>query len=438
MALVAIGAGRQTPVMAQTELSPRSEGEIVPLTAVNQAFELGGTAVEILVAAGDSVQKGDPLVRLDAQEAVLAVSQANAEVLAAERAVTAAEVEQQQAETAVIRAQENVIIAQAQLDLLLADPLPEEIAAAEARLAAAEAAVSQAIGQRDTSLNVGTPAQIAAAEAQVAAAQADLVTIQDQYDDIINGCFTRPDGDEVCPLYGPVEETTRAQLQAAELDVAAAQAQLAQLQSGATAGQQQAANGAVTLAAANRDVAQAQLDLLLAGPTPEQVEQAEVAVAQAEMGVQLAEVSVAEAETAVTQAEAQLAQSQTALAAAQANLDRLTLTAAMDGAVTAVNVRDGELVRAGETAVTLADLSAWTVKTTDFTELDVAKVEIGQEVTVRVDALPDETLTGVITSIAQVAGQAQGDVVYEVAISLGETSAYPLRWGMTTEVIIEP
>ncbi|MEZ4518154.1 MAG: efflux RND transporter periplasmic adaptor subunit [Chloroflexota bacterium] len=444
LALVGLGLfSQQTPVLAappaqETELAPHSKGEIVPLATVDQAFELGGTVVEILVSEGDTVRAGDPLIRLDAEAATLAVNKAQAQVQAAEQAVAAAQVGQQQAETAVTRAQENVIIAQAQLDLLLADPLPEEVDAAKARVAAAEAAVSQAIGQRDTSLDVGTPAQIAAAGAQVSAAQANLVTIQDRYDDIINGCFTRPDGTEVCPLYGPVEETTRAQLEAAKLDVAAAQAQLAQLQSGATAGQQQAANGLVTLASANRDVAQAQLDLLLAEPTPEQIEQAEVAVAQAEMGVRLAEVQVAGATTAVQQAEAQLAQTKAAAVTAQTNLDRLTLVAAMDGTVTAVTVHDGELVRAGETAVTLADLSGWMVQTTDFTELDIAKAEVGQEVSVLVDALPGETLTGVITDIAQVAGLAQGDVVYEITISLPEGDQYPLRWGMTTEVMINP
>jgi multidrug resistance efflux pump len=98
----------------------------------------------------------------------------------------------------------------------------------------------------------------------------------------------------------------------------------------------------------------------------------------------------------------------------------------------------GEFARAGELAVTVADLSGWMVQTTDFTELDVARAEVGQEVIVTVDALTDEPLAGVITSIAQVAGLAQGDVVYEVTIALGETGALPLRWGMTTEVMIEP
>jgi hypothetical protein len=41
----------------------------------------------------------------------------------------------------------------------------------------------------------------------------------------------------------------------------------------------------------------------------------------------------------------------------------------------------------------------------------VAKVEIGQEVTVLVDALPDETLIGAITYIVQINDLVQSDVV---------------------------
>ena len=56
--------------------------------------------------------------------------------------------------------------------------------------------------------------------------------------------------------------------------------------------------------------------------------------------------------------------------------------------------------------------------------------------TVRVDALPDVELSGVVTAVAIVPNVARGDVVYTVTIDLQDTDDLPLRWGMTTFVDI--
>ena len=190
----------------------------------------------------------------------------------------------------------------------------------------------------------------------------------------------------------------------------------------------------MSAAIAQRDSAQAQLDLLLVGPKAEQIAASQIVVEQAEAAVSEAETRVATAEAAVAQAEAGVLQAQVALEAAQAALDQMTLTAPFAGNVAALDMEVGEIVSPGETVVTLANLDGWLVETTDLTELDVVEVAEGDPVIVRVDALPDVEIEGIVTNIDTVSTLSQGDVVYAVTIRLQETAVLPLRWGMTVFV----
>jgi HlyD family secretion protein len=412
-----------------------AEGTILPLRSANLSFLIGGEVAEILAKEGTAVAAGDPILRLNAANLELGVQQAQAGLTAAEANVAAAQAQLDLARVRVNTAQIGVTSAQAQLGLVKAGPRPEELEAAEKGLAAAEAGIAQAAGGRDVQLTI-SDAQIKAAEANVASELANYQGIQENYDAIIDACFKLPDGSEVCPLYGGTEENARAQLQVAQLQLNAAQAGLDSLVAGPTAAQQQAAGGAVGLAVANRDLAQAQLDLLLAGATDEQIRQAEVGVEQAQLGVEQAETAVTQAEAAVTQAEAGVAQAQAALTTAEKALARMTLTAPFAGTVAGIMVDVGEVVSSGVPVVMLADFNEWQVETTDLTELDVVAVAIGSPVEVRVDAIDDELVIGTVTEISQVSALVRGDVTYAVTVKL-EPSDLPLRWGMTAAVDIE-
>ena len=124
--------------------------------------------------------------------------------------------------------------------------------------------------------------------------------------------------------------------------------------------------------------------------------------------------------------------------AAKKGLERMTLRAPFDGAVGEILTEVGELVGPGMPVVRYADFGGWLVKTTDLTELDVVAVKNGLAAEVRIDALPGEVISGVVTDIASVASVVRGDVTYEVTIALDDEGELPLRWGMTAEVDIEP
>jgi len=135
-------------------------------------------------------------------------------------------------------------------------------------------------------------------------------------------------------------------------------------------------------------------------------------------------------------AKAQYETAQANLSAAQAALANVELVAPFDGVVADLSVKVGGSVNTGQIAVTIADFTNWLVKTTDLTELDVVKVKQDQLVNVTLDAIPDSTFKGKVVSIGQTYADQQGDVVYEVTVTLTDTNP-AMRWGMTAVVKFE-
>ena len=132
-------------------------------------------------------------------------------------------------------------------------------------------------------------------------------------------------------------------------------------------------------------------------------------------------------------AEAQYEAARANLAAARAALADVELLAPFDGTLAGLKVKSGESVSLGQVAASVADFSGWIVKTTDLTELDVVEIAEGQAVSITLDAIPDQTLEGVVQTIGQNYSEKQGDVVYEVTVELTE-SLPNIRWGMTAIV----
>lgn len=412
------------------QLETQVEGQLIPREFATLSFATNGKVAEIFVQKGSAVAVGDALIQLDQTDLLIQQQQAQAQLHSAQASLTAVEIEHQLAQTAINIAQAQVNQAQANVALIQAGPQAEEIEEAQSRLLAAEAGVIEAIGQRDMNLYDNSGVLIEAAEANVAAVIADMQAVEDAYDQVLTTCYDTPDG-EVCPMYGPVEETLRAQLQAAELRQAAAQAELDELLGGPTAVQQQSSNSAVALAMANRDVVQAELNLLLEEASPTEIEQAQIQVSQAEVMIATAEVGVARAEALVQQAQAAVVLAEANLAAVDTAVERTVIRATIAGQVADVLVNPGETISANQPTITIADFSGWLVQTKDLSELDVAKLAVGTDVNVDISAIPNTILSGEVEKIAFVGQQIQGEIVYEAIISVDPAPELPLRWGMT-------
>ena len=164
------------------------------------------------------------------------------------------------------------------------------------------------------------------------------------------------------------------------------------------------------------------------------------AVAAAEAGLAQAQLALYEAQHPVkpeplTLAQLDVERARLALEAARADLARAVLLAPFDGVVSAVQVSVGEWAAPGATVVELLDVSRWRIETKNVGELEIARVQVGQEVLVRVNALRDETLHGRVATISPVAVVQQGDTTYTLMIEL-EPTDLNLRPGMTVQVEI--
>lgn len=136
-------------------------------------------------------------------------------------------------------------------------------------------------------------------------------------------------------------------------------------------------------------------------------------------------------------AEARVQSAKAALESAGVLIDTRTLNATLGGTVVDLDLQSGELVTAGMPVMTLADYSAWLVKTDNLTELEVARISLGQKVQVVLDALPETTLEGEVTHINARYEEKRGDITYTVTIRLSQTDP-AMRWGMTAAVIFQP
>jgi HlyD family secretion protein len=431
-------------------VSVRATGSIVAKAEARLSFDLPGKVSEVWVEVGERVKVGSELARVDDTNPTLRVRQARAALAAAQAQLDQLKADAYQGEVSASKA--NVEAAQARLDGANANlrelekgPDVNQVAAAEANLRAAQASLWLATIQRDQVQRGASEADIAGAEAQLASALAQQKVARDAHDRTLK-CYTvtLPSGaeEEICPALGMMEEQARFNLYAADEAVDAAQAQLDRLQSGPTDEQIDTANANVAVAAAQRDGAQAQLDLLRSGTSAEQLQAAQANAAaltaqrdaaQAQLDLLLAGAN----EFQIAAAQASVDQAQVALEIAQVELDSATLVAPFEGVVTAVTVQAGQIAPAAVPAMTLVDSSELQI-VVDVDEVDVARLAEGQEVTIRVDALPDEMISGYVKRIAPAASQVGGVIVYEVSIVLSETDL-PLRVGMsaTASIVIE-
>ncbi|MCJ7549251.1 MAG: HlyD family efflux transporter periplasmic adaptor subunit [Anaerolineae bacterium] len=368
-------------VMQEEQESIFAEAVVEPARSVTLVASVGGAVKEVPMVEGDLVTAGSLLLRLDSDDAEVVVARAEAVL---------AEVE-------------------AQLALARSGTRTEQIAVVEAQLDVADAAVAQSAAQRDV-------ATAGLAEADVLDAQAQLLQarlLHEQADSAHNDtmkCYdvAMPDGSEleICPTLGTIEEMSRSQLEAADAGAAAAQAQLDMVQA-RVAPKIDAARAGVLTAVANRDAVEAQLDLALAGARSE--------------AISVAEAGVAQATVALAQARELLAQSR--------------IVAPFDATLTDLPVEVGDAPAQGAPVATLATLDRLQLRTTDLTELDAVNVVVGQPVLVTFDAVPGQSLQGIVTQIDPQGRSQFGEVIYDVLIELDVPPEW-MRWGMTAQVEI--
>lgn len=112
--------------------------------------------------------------------------------------------------------------------------------------------------------------------------------------------------------------------------------------------------------------------------------------------------NIASVEAQVKQAEAQVTQARAQLDQANLNLSYTELRAPWDGRVTRRNVDVGTYAQAGQQVFYLVSPQTWVVANFKETQLD--RMQVGQQVQIKVDAYPDMKLRGHVDSIQQGSG----------------------------------
>jgi HlyD family secretion protein len=164
--------------------------------------------------------------------------------------------------------------------------------------------------------------------------------------------------------------------------------------------------GSLGSANASLIIAETQRNRLFDGPSDIERQRAQIAIQQAELGVEMA----------------------------QTNLDRTRLTSPFSGVVADTNMTVGELPPAAG-VVELIDASTFYVDLA-IDETEIVDIEIGQTVELTLDALPESDVTGHIVRVAQTPTHIGQVVTYTARVALDPTSE-PIRVGMNTTATIK-
>lgn len=360
--LIIIGTGywwftQQTEAMP-TEATLTGSG-VIEAKDVAITAELGGRVTKINVAEGDEVAADQTLVELD-QSALLA----------------------QQAQLAA-----TLTTAKANLAAVAAPPRTETVALAEAQVAQAEVARdgakavwANAQHLAQTPLNLQAQLNQAQAQATDAASQIELAQVNAKRADIEAEAASRNQSNHA----GLVQnEVAQHQLQASQtgLDIA-----------------QVAAEGADQQAQDWAAMVEQPLQLIT------QANAAQAAYQQAEAGVEAAQANLALVSASATAedvavARAQVVEADTALAIVKAQLAKQILAAPRAGLITEKAINVGELAAPGTTLLVLSDLDNVDLKIY-IPETLIGQVQLGQKARVTVDAYPGQTFEGYVSFIS--------------------------------------
>jgi len=123
------------------------------------------------------------------------------------------------------------------------------------------------------------------------------------------------------------------------------------------------------------------------------------------------------------------------LDAINAQIARTKLIAPIDGEVTGLKLLPGDLVKNHQQALVLVDMSKMYLDIS-ISEVDINRIQIGQNVSFTFDAIPDKTYYGKITEISTIGSNISNVIYFTVTCEIDHFDS-ALKPGMTAAVSIE-
>lgn len=430
--LVMVGCRPPAQAKKDTSTVKVSKGSIDVTVVENGAIEaervvevksrVAGRVKQLLVAEGDMVRKGDLIAVIDPQEIELQVQQNRAQLAGAQSAVQRSSIEIAQREQTARAALANAKSRLAQVESeLKAQPTLTKTAITAAQSALDSARQAEAQLREATHPNERT---ILAAEVE----QARLTLEQNRRElERQQGLYEQ----DFVSLRDV--ENARLQVDTANSRLIAAQQRLNRLDDQHALERRTAAE--------RTKQAQAELDRAKANSIQDSVKRQQYVQAQQDVRTAQANLmDVQSLQASRAQSQASVDQIRSVLSDSERQLGETEIRAPMDGIITAELIQEGELVASlssfssGTPIVRLEDRSALLVKL-NINEIDVAKLAIGMDATIGVDAITNKSFKGRVSKIApartQAATGASDPVVrFEVEVELTESDPR-IKSGMT-------
>jgi HlyD family secretion protein len=449
--LLAVGAGiffatrprnpkRETTTVTRGSIvaSVVGSGNITAAQSIDLSFQLSGSVAQVLVKEGNVVTAGETLAQLDDRNLRLQVENAKANLMSARL-----QLKRTQAGTTtpadIAGARANVRGSEAGLvKARTGNVTAADIASSEAAVAAAQANL-QATRDQLSATKTRAQQQLYQASQSLVQAQANYSQaywnnqyVQETGNSPAQPEIRLPNGQtEGNELTDPAKLNYTTRLTQAEAALRSAEEGVAQAQVTYDNARQAEVTG-IQQAEQQLAQAQAQLAKLRQGGTKADMAAAQASIDQAQAN--LKKLTEPASETDVALQQANVAQAENALEQARLNLDQATLRAPFGGVITAVSIVPGSIVSPNKPAISLVDRSTLYMDLR-LSETDVAQIQLGQPVTMTINALPGWQAKGTITYIAPAAENVSGVVTYQVRASFPDTEAR-VKVGMTASLTI--
>jgi HlyD family secretion protein len=155
--------------------------------------------------------------------------------------------------------------------------------------------------------------------------------------------------------------------------------------------------------------------------------------------IALKEIQVNAAKAAMDQAEKSGELAQEAVNNARKDLEEATIEAPFDGVIANVFAKEGDRVPpptvSAQPIIYLIDPSSMELMV-EVDEIDIPQVELGQDVIITLDSLPDKEFSGTVAVIYPVPKEVGGVVVYNVKIRFEAPDGSGIKVGMSASADI--
>ena len=411
-------------------------GTIKPLNIVEVSSKASGKILELKVDAGDYVQKDDIIAVIETTYVQISLEQAQADLQSAQARFEQAEIDiqlqREQSDIQIRQAQESLAEAQQRLIQLKEDIRLEKIAN------------QRGVMDAENSLNIANiryklltsdevrdeNKQRAQATLEQDKANLDLITAEHERNKTLY---------EKELISQAALESSQAQLKSAQARHRSATENLKLVEKPATEAE---------LELGKADIKKAEFNLALAKERVEgevardmDIELQQQRIVQAEESLKLAQANqkqITRKERDIETARLAVKRNEVQLELRQIEYNDTVIKAPISGTILEKKVEQGQVITSrlsslasteGQAIVTMADLDTVYV-VTEVDETDIGKIQIGQPVTINVEAYPDMPFQGEVLKIAPQGQVIQNVTTFEVTSELKNVAATGAGQGM--------